>query len=133
MRWENAATDHLQRAEVREPASNDTPDGALWRIRLCQSPLAKRRDAWYPPNLTKLVILVNTWEVALSMRIASVEGISLSAIRVTLGSTSTAREKGARTMRTLIVIAVVVAFALPATAGSNPDCQVCIDFSGTAT
>ena len=36
-------------------------------------------------------------------------------------------------MRTLIAIAVVVAFALPATAGSNPDCQVCIDFSGTAT
>jgi hypothetical protein len=35
-------------------------------------------------------------------------------------------------MRTLIVIAVVVAFALSATAGSNPDCQVCIDFSGTA-
>jgi len=35
-------------------------------------------------------------------------------------------------MRTLIVIAAVVAFALPATAGSNPDCQVCIDFSGTA-
>jgi len=35
-------------------------------------------------------------------------------------------------MRTLIVIAVVAAFALSATAGSNPDCQVCIDFSGTA-
>jgi len=36
-------------------------------------------------------------------------------------------------MRTLIAIAVVAAFALPATAGSNPDCQVCIDFSGSAT
>ena len=35
-------------------------------------------------------------------------------------------------MRTLIVIAVVAAFVLPATAGYNPDCQVCIDFSGTA-
>jgi len=35
-------------------------------------------------------------------------------------------------MRTLIAIAVVAAFALPATAGMNPDCQVCIDFSGTA-
>ncbi len=36
-------------------------------------------------------------------------------------------------MRALIVIAMVAAFVLPATAGSNPDCQVCIDFSGTAT
>ena len=36
-------------------------------------------------------------------------------------------------MRTSIVIAVVAAFALSASAGSNPDCQVCIDFSGTAT
>jgi len=35
-------------------------------------------------------------------------------------------------MRTLIAIAVVVAFVLPATAGMNPDCKVCIDFSGTA-
>jgi hypothetical protein len=35
-------------------------------------------------------------------------------------------------MRALIVIAVVAAFVLPATAGYNPDCQVCIDFSGTA-
>ena len=35
-------------------------------------------------------------------------------------------------MRTLIAIAVVVAFAFPATAGMNPDCKVCIDFSGTA-
>jgi hypothetical protein len=32
-----------------------------------------------------------------------------------------------------MVIAVVAAFALSASAGSNPDCQVCIDFSGTAT
>ena len=36
-------------------------------------------------------------------------------------------------MRMLTVIAVVVTFALSAVAGQNPDCQVCIDFSGTAT
>ena len=35
-------------------------------------------------------------------------------------------------MRTLIAIVMVVVFVLPAVAGYNPDCQVCIDFSGTA-
>ena len=35
-------------------------------------------------------------------------------------------------MRMLIALAAIAAFALPAAAGSNPDCQVCIDFSGTA-
>jgi len=36
-------------------------------------------------------------------------------------------------MRTTLVIVVVVACSISAVAGDNPDCQVCIDFSGTAT
>ena len=36
-------------------------------------------------------------------------------------------------MRTALVIIVVAACSISAVAGDNPDCQVCIDFSGTAT
>jgi len=36
-------------------------------------------------------------------------------------------------MRITLVIVVVVACSISAFAGDNPDCQVCIDFSGTAT
>ena len=36
-------------------------------------------------------------------------------------------------MRTMLVIAVAAACSVSAVAGENPDCQVCIDFSGTAT
>ncbi len=36
-------------------------------------------------------------------------------------------------MRTALVIIVVAACSISAVAGDNPDCQMCIDFSGTAT
>jgi len=43
------------------------------------------------------------------------------------------KRKGGCIMRIALVIAVVVACSISAVAGDNPDCQVCIDFSGTAT
>jgi hypothetical protein len=37
------------------------------------------------------------------------------------------------TMRTTLVIVMVAVWAISAAAGDNPDCQMCVDFSGTAT
>ena len=56
----------------------------------------------------------------------------ISSIDVESRHSSTAKQGGV-VMRTLLAVVVLASLSMCATAGMNPDCQVCIDFSGTAT